>query len=38
MIHGFFQMTAALDGAQRLHDELAQWLKQAHAVAARRGE
>jgi acetyl esterase/lipase len=26
MIHGFFQMTAALDGARRLHDELAQWL------------
>ncbi len=38
MIHGFFQMTAALDGARRLHDELAQWLKQTHAIAVRRGE
>jgi hypothetical protein len=26
MIHGFFQMTAALDAARLLHDELAQWL------------
>ena len=26
MIHGFFQMTAALDTARRLHSELAQWL------------
>ena len=26
MIHGFFQMTAALDSARLLHDELAQWL------------
>jgi hypothetical protein len=37
MIHGFFQMTAALDGAQRLHDELAQWLNQTHAAAVGRG-
>ncbi len=27
MIHGFFQMTAALDSARLLHDELAQWLR-----------
>jgi acetyl esterase len=27
MIHGFFQMTAALDAAQQLHAALAQWLK-----------
>jgi acetyl esterase len=26
MIHGFFQMTAALDSARRLQNELAQWL------------
>jgi acetyl esterase len=26
MIHGFFQMTAALDSARLLHDELAEWL------------
>jgi acetyl esterase len=27
MIHGFFQMTAALDGARVLHEELARWLR-----------
>jgi acetyl esterase len=27
MIHGFFQMTGALDGARRLHADLAAWLK-----------
>jgi acetyl esterase len=27
MIHGFFQMTGALDAARLLHDELAEWLK-----------
>jgi acetyl esterase len=27
MIHGFFQMTAALNAARLLHDELAQWMK-----------
>jgi hypothetical protein len=27
MIHGFFQMTAALDAAQRLPEDLGQWLK-----------
>jgi acetyl esterase len=26
MIHGFFQMTAALESARRLHDELGRWL------------
>jgi acetyl esterase len=25
MIHGFFQMTAALDSARLLHNELAHW-------------
>lgn len=34
MIHGFFQMTAALEGARRLHDDLAKWLK-ARASTAR---
>jgi acetyl esterase len=32
MIHGFFQMTAALDAARRLHDELGRWLKSRSAI------
>jgi acetyl esterase/lipase len=35
MIHGFFQMTAALDSARRLHDELAQWLTSRWRSTAR---
>ncbi len=27
MIHGFFQMTGALDGARRLHHELGAWIR-----------
>jgi len=29
MIHGFFQMTAALEGSRRLHRELGQWMRAA---------
>jgi hypothetical protein len=38
MIHGFFQMTAALDAAQRLHDALAQWLTARSAPPASNSE
>jgi hypothetical protein len=27
MIHGFFQMTGALDGARTLHEELGTWIR-----------
>ena len=37
MIHGFFQMTAALDAARQLHQELAQWLNARVGMPARRG-
>jgi acetyl esterase len=37
MIHGFFQMSAALDAARLLHDELAQWLKGRVGMPERRG-
>lgn len=33
MIHGFFQMTAALHSARLLHDELARWLTSRHTSA-----
>lgn len=36
MIHGFFQMTGALDGARRLHRELGEWMRQ-HASQAQNG-
>jgi acetyl esterase len=35
MIHGFFQMTAALDAARLLHDEVAQWLKTRFRLVER---
>ena len=35
MIHGFFQMTGALEGSRRLHRELGEWMREA-AVQARR--
>jgi acetyl esterase len=28
MIHGFFQMTGALEGSQRLHRELGEWMRE----------
>ena len=37
MIHGFFQMTAALDASRQLHNDLAQWLKgRGTGMAERR--
>jgi acetyl esterase len=36
MIHGFFQMTAALDSARLLHNELAQWLKERVEMPEKR--
>ena len=35
MIHGFFQMTGALEGSRQLHRELGDWMH-AHAGQARR--
>lgn len=35
MIHGFFQMTGALEGSRRLHRELGRWMRGA-VVRARR--
>jgi hypothetical protein len=29
MIHGFFQMTGALEGSRRLHRELGGWMREA---------
>jgi acetyl esterase len=37
MIHGFFQLTAALDAALQLQDKLAQWLKHRIGTQDRRG-
>jgi acetyl esterase len=37
MIHGFFQMSLALDAARLLQDELAQWLKGRVGMPERRG-
>jgi acetyl esterase/lipase len=34
MIHGFFQMTAALEGSRRLHRELGEWMR-GHADRAQ---
>ena len=35
MIHGFFQMTGALQGSRKLHRELGDWM-QTHTEQARR--
>jgi hypothetical protein len=35
MIHGFFQMTGALEGSRQLHRELGDWMR-AHAGPARQ--
>jgi acetyl esterase len=35
MIHGFFQMTGALEGARRLHRELGDWMREAADQAQR---
>jgi hypothetical protein len=35
MIHGFFQMTAALECSRRLHSELGEWMREAAAQAQR---
>jgi len=35
MIHGFFQMTRALEGARRLHRELGEWMREAVGQAPR---
>ena len=35
MIHGFFQMTGALEGSRRLHRELADWMREAADQAQR---
>jgi acetyl esterase len=35
MIHGFFQMTGALQGSQRLHRELGDWIREAADQAQR---
>jgi hypothetical protein len=35
MIHGFFQMTGALEGSRRLHRELGGWMREAAEQAQR---
>jgi acetyl esterase len=35
MIHGFFQMTGALEGSRRLHRELGDWMREAADQAQR---
>lgn len=35
MIHGFFQMTGALEGSRRLHRELGEWMREAASQAQR---
>ena len=35
MIHGFFQMTGALEGSRRLHRELGDWMREAAGQARR---
>jgi acetyl esterase len=35
MIHGFFQMTGALEGSRRLHRELGEWMRGAAGRAQR---
>jgi acetyl esterase len=35
MIHGFFQMTGALEGSRRLHRELGDWMREAADHAQR---
>jgi acetyl esterase len=35
MIHGFFQMTRALEGSRRLHRELGDWMREAADQAQR---
>ena len=36
MIHGFFQMTGALEGSRRLHRELGDWMRGAADRAQRK--
>jgi acetyl esterase len=35
MIHGFFQMTGALERSRRLHRELGEWMREAADEAQR---
>jgi acetyl esterase/lipase len=35
MIHGFFQMTAALEGSRTLHRELGDWIRDRAEQAVR---
>jgi hypothetical protein len=35
MIHGFFQMTGALERARQLHRELGDWMREAADQAQR---
>jgi acetyl esterase len=35
MIHGFFQMTGALEGSRRLHRDLGDWVRDHAEQAAR---
>ena len=35
MIHGFFQMTGALEGSRRMHRELGDWMRGAADQAQR---
>jgi acetyl esterase/lipase len=35
MIHGFFQMTGALEGSRRLHRQLGDWMREAADQAQR---
>ena len=37
MIHGFFQMTGALEGSRRLHRELGDWMRGPRPGTAREG-
>jgi len=38
MIHGFFQMTAALDAARLVHDDVAQWVDNRFRMLERRAD
>ncbi len=37
MIHGFFQMTGALEGSRRLHRELGDWMARQSAPGPKSG-
>ena len=37
MIHGFFQMTGALEGSRRLHRELGDWMASQSAQGLESG-